>query len=924
MAECAGCDSNVSLPVYLDVHEALKVPHKLVADSQKSECALFQDDGGRIIAQCVGLVKESKKFEVNTDKGRRCEVEDEEKKPEVILVVSTDTDDTGGSLANLIEGNSSDGIAHATANSANFLVSGLNNPTNYGIMDNQVHCTVDHNYDLEYFPCVRKQWYIVRPVKLGVLVDDCAVIDTIVLAKDVRQFLKSNSISLETFAKQYMHRSQGTLSDLLNHPKDWSDLSRKGKNTYIKFMEFLSDSKLTTNVVELRTKHTFVSPGIPTSLLQKLSNGVLPVDQEISNAAVALQLKVETLMKYCKQQVALWENSDVNHVGEHISDTLGRYICGEQGCGAILQGRDALEFHISKNLNTHSLRVCDQQGFMTKASIDSYLLNYHELSMMCTHHGSPATTSKNGLSTDDVGDEKNLPSYKFICGMCWTGFKSRQRLTKHLSVKHSVNQKHLRPGLTCFICLKVVRNVFALEVHMRAHTNSRPFECNQCKVGFQTKANLQRHMKTHTGERPYCCKYCSARFIEEKALIIHTRTHTGEKPLKCKICSRRFAHKAPLNLHMLIHEGKKPHLCETCGKRFRQKVNLQVHMKRHIGSKKHKCPDCDLSFLTKTDFGRHHMTHTGEKPYQCSVCSKPFTRNVYLQEHLKKLESPTVPECEVCRKKLCNDSALKRHRKIHALMPQQENSTTVSKDIRNMQTDEFTITSTSNSNIILLGSKPGINNEKQYLVAPVQHLEKGSEDLGDRMSLQSVVLSQNNDYDLPLNEISGQSFFVQCVDLSGNPVPLLGPAAEISDNNFLSSMREITIPIAFSSDTRNKQQSLEISDPNMQSTIPKALHDSVILTEDVPTSSSRKCVELDISSDQCSMVMSESNSTNETMVIAVANHSQAGICNEAKVTCESDEDDIVLTEAQVSELCGITSQSLESKTQTFIIVDTEL
>ncbi|OQR69952.1 zinc finger protein-like [Tropilaelaps mercedesae] len=50
---------------------------------------------------------------------------------------------------------------------------------------------------------------------------------------------------------------------------------------------------------------------------------------------------------------------------------------------------------------------------------------------------------------------------------------------------------------TCPICFKRFYNAHKVTVHLRTHTNERPFQCPLCDYRAAQKVTLQTHMKRH-------------------------------------------------------------------------------------------------------------------------------------------------------------------------------------------------------------------------------------------------------------------------------------------------------------------------------------------------------------------------------------------------------------------------------------------
>ncbi|KAL5375572.1 hypothetical protein PMIN06_006280 [Paraphaeosphaeria minitans] len=104
----------------------------------------------------------------------------------------------------------------------------------------------------------------------------------------------------------------------------------------------------------------------------------------------------------------------------------------------------------------------------------------------------------------------------------------------------------------------------------------------ECGKAFYQKTHLDIHRRAHTGDKPFDCKTCGQSFSQLGNLKTHERRHTGERPYTCDMCGKSFAQRGNVRAHKIVHQQIKPFTCklDECGKQFTQLGNLKSHQNK--------------------------------------------------------------------------------------------------------------------------------------------------------------------------------------------------------------------------------------------------------------------------------------------------------------------------------------------------------
>ena len=212
---------------------------------------------------------------------------------------------------------------------------------------------------------------------------------------------------------------------------------------------------------------------------------------------------------------------------------------------------------------------------------------------------------------------ENSNTKQLSCNDCGRSYASMHNLKRNIRSQFAERncQSSKRNINPCTICKESFLDSRLLKTHMNTHSEICPYICSICHKGFKKQFLLNYHLRTHI-TNDFNCAVCDTYLPSKHILKVHMRMHTNERPFTCPDCPYKGTQKSNLNTHLKRHIGEKPEVCKECKKQFSTVAYLKIHMLIHVGMKPFSCNSCDKSFTQKQHLNTHMLTHNGEETIQ--------------------------------------------------------------------------------------------------------------------------------------------------------------------------------------------------------------------------------------------------------------------------------------------------------------------
>lgn len=218
----------------------------------------------------------------------------------------------------------------------------------------------------------------------------------------------------------------------------------------------------------------------------------------------------------------------------------------------------------------------------------------------------------------------------YECEQCGKRYPDEAYLKRHATT-HATSKNYM-----CQYCHKYYRTPMSLNQHMKSHTCL--FHCDICNRSFGSYSGFMAHKVMHdqTGaERGFECHVCHKKLLTKGSLVRHlTVAHSNRRPFTCDDCNKSFKTKKDLKNHQIIHDSGKTLECSLCSFSTKRSMTMKLHMKRHEegpGTSEVAEQQEEVSGERRVQFC---PTDGSEEKLTCDLCSVTFPNQDELVGHV--------------------------------------------------------------------------------------------------------------------------------------------------------------------------------------------------------------------------------------------------------------------------------------------------
>lgn len=283
----------------------------------------------------------------------------------------------------------------------------------------------------------------------------------------------------------------------------------------------------------------------------------------------------------------------------------------------------------------------------------------------------PPPPSLNGIKLKSCYRTTDTTVYK--CHYCPQQFLLKYNLVDHEFI-HVLNQDKPISGRANSIPMKVPASIKTKNAtkHIRSqHSNSNPFECEQCDMTFGTKNHLDQHRYVHRVKGVWPCSLCKMQFHSESQLNNHKRIHTWIVSLETHFpfdvndsnvnfqsvqtdaiaSNANHATSASASKWSNAHRTATATCINVASKKNAMEMvdiisissdslsqappPVKTNNAKAKAKTRPKCDECNQSFCDITKLRRHQLNHSGVRNFKCKRCKKIFYREDTLKSHEK-------------------------------------------------------------------------------------------------------------------------------------------------------------------------------------------------------------------------------------------------------------------------------------------------